>query len=75
MKDKKNMNVHLRRFIGIATFIFAGAGFAHLCLIIQGTSVVIGNTTVPRELSYTVIFIAFCMVIMGGYYLINLKKN
>ena len=64
----KDFNKHLKIFILITTLVFVAVGILHFSLITYGLDVSIGNAVVPWVNSYLVVFISFCMVVMGTYY-------
>ena len=64
----KDFTKHLKIFILITTLVFVAVGILHFSLIAYGLDISIGREMVPSINSYLVVFISFCMVIMGTYY-------
>lgn len=64
MNDK-----HIRRFIKLSTTIFVLVGVGHTLRIGYDWSLEIGGFAMPMYISYLVVFMLVCMVIMGMYYL------
>lgn len=75
IKKFKGFNKHLGYFLNLSTLIFIFAGIVHVCILIKGIEISIGNMVLPTSVSYLAIFISLCMTIMAVYYMKALKKE
>jgi len=69
MKENWNVNKHRKRFIGLATLIFALVGLGHVLRIVYNPPLTVGNWSVPMYLSWLALIVAGLMVLMGSVYL------
>jgi hypothetical protein len=68
MRRFGNYNTHQRRFIGLATVIFALVAILHAGRVLLGGNLIIGGVALPQSLSVLAAFVTAMMAIMGGYY-------
>ncbi len=70
----KNFDKHLGYFLNLSTLIFILVEIVHVCILIKGIQINIGNIILPALVLYLAIFISLCMTIMAVYYMKVLKR-
>jgi len=68
MKNIKNKEKHLKRYIGLALIFFAGELLVQLAAIFYGVDISIGDFVFPQTADYGIIFISIAMIFMGVFY-------
>lgn len=68
MKNIKNREKHLKRYIGLAVLFFVLELLLQGTVIFNGWSIVINEITVPVFVNYEAAFISIAMIFMGVYY-------
>lgn len=69
MKDIKNREKHLRRYIGLVVAFFSLELLLQGMVIFAGQNILIGEVVIPVFVNYQAMFISIAMIFMGIYYI------
>ena len=70
-KSDWNKNKHRKIYIALTLIIFTLVGCAHLLILGSGMTMRVGFIVLPQSINLYAIVMAFLMVVMAGFYLLD----
>lgn len=68
MKNFKDLDKHVRRYIALSILFFIGQLAVQAFVLFKGVELRMGEFVFPQVANYETVFISIAMIIMGIYY-------